>query len=157
LWYAAYNIILSLIWGNNSPSAIVASLSYLSKAMQLTNWLYSLGHKAMAATSISMPPKQVLLVKILCALQGAVAGTVVISNMIALMSLWQRARVDHAKRIQLGQEQSQSNYWDPSSGSLDETGCIIRLVGVHSDLTELLLHRRGEYGQCLKMSLPSNI
>jgi hypothetical protein len=97
----------------------------------------------MAAISISMPPKQVLLVKILCALQGAVAGTVVISNMIALMSLWQRARVDHAKRIQLGQEQSQSNYWDPSSGSLDETGCIIRLVGVHSDLTELLLHRRG--------------
>ena len=147
--YAAYNIIPSLIWGTNSPSAIVASSSYLSKAtrMQPTNWLYSLGRKATAATSISMPPKRVLWVKILCALRGAVAGTVVLSNVIALTSLWQRARVDHAKRIQLGRERpmirSRSNYWDPSSGSLDETGCTIRLAGVHSDVTELSLHRRG--------------
>ena len=148
--YAAYNIIPSLIWGTHAPSAIVASSAYLSKAQPTNQWLYNLGLQATNATSIAMPPKRVLWVKILCALRGAVAGTVVLSNVIALTSLWERARGDHAERIKLGREQpmvrvrsNNSAVWDPSAGLMGESGCTIRLAGVRSDVTELSLRRRG--------------
>lgn len=148
--YAAYNIIPSLIWGTNAPSAIVASSSYLCEAMKPTNkWLYSLGGKAADVFGgTTMPPKRVLWVKILCALRGAVAGSVVLSNVIALTSLWQRAREDYAERIKLGREQplsrrNHSTLWQTSGHSMDEHGCTIRLAGVRSDVTELSMNRKG--------------
>lgn len=75
--------------------------------MPIEKWLHNIGTKGAgpdAAFGVAMPPKRVLWTKILCALRGAVAGSVVLSNVIALTSLWQRAREDYAERIRLGRE-----------------------------------------------------
>jgi len=144
--YAIYNIVPSLIWGTHAPSAIVASSSHLESTMKPTNtWLYRIGAKDVSAGGVAMPPKRVLWVKILCSLRGAVAGSVVLSNVIALTSLWQRARAEYAERIRRGREPPlvRSNFTQSSpSESLD--GCTIRLAGARSDVTELSLHRRGQ-------------
>lgn len=132
--YASYNIIPSLIWGTQAPTAIVSSSSYLSEQMKPTNqWLYS---------ATTLPSKQALWIRMLCSLRGAVAGSVVLSNVIVMTSLWQRAREEYANRIRLGREPPLISSRQSSSSSR-QGGCTIRLAGVHSDVTELSLHRRG--------------
>ena len=73
------------------------------------------------------------MIKILCSCRGALAGSLVLSNVMALTTLWRRAREDYAERIQQGRE--------PPLLGTNSQGCRIRLAGVRSNVTELSLKR----------------
>ena len=86
----------------------------------MNQWIYT-------AAGESLPSQRALYIRILVALRGAVAGSVVLSNVvIVLTSLWQRAREECHQRIQLGKE--------PPFGAG---------ARVHTDVTELALQKLG--------------
>jgi 23S rRNA-/tRNA-specific pseudouridylate synthase len=74
---------------------------------------------------------------------------VVLSNVLVVMSLWQRAREDYEHCIQRGKEaplivtDREPAFSQKNRSATNEDGCTIRLAGVRSDVTELALRTRG--------------
>jgi hypothetical protein len=126
LRYATYNVLPSLIWATQSTHVIIETSPVLSQtAGTANNWLFHTNQ---------LPPRRALWVNLLAALRGAVAGSVLLSNVIAITSIWQDSRQDYAQRIQNGKE--------PPLRPSQKHGVTIRLAGVQSDVTELSLQRR---------------
>lgn len=143
--YAVYNTIPSLIWGTQPPSSLIASSPYLESRMN---------KPSLPTVFTTLPPRRAVWVQILCAVRGAIAGSVVLSNVIALTSLWQRASDEYAQRIMLGREPPLERFTSFAAAAATATGqhhdsnheskgCTVRLAGVRSNVTELSWHRRG--------------
>lgn len=124
--YGAYNILPSLIWASQSPQHIVRSSKGLRRLQPTELWLH---------TEKSLPARRAVTLQILSSIRGAIAGTIVLSNVIAITNIWQSARTDYANRIYDGRE-------PPLQSSSSSFPCVIRLAGVRSDVTELSMKRR---------------
>lgn len=111
--YGTYNILPSLIWGTQSPNSVLETCGTLRHL------------------KFKPPPsRHALWIKILCSLRGAIAGSIVLSNVVALTSLWQKAQDDYRENIRLGREPPMI------SGPT-----VIRLAGEKSSTTMLSMQR----------------
>jgi len=133
LRYATHNVIPSLIWETQPPAALVESSRYLRSRLSASDVFFS---------KASLPASRAMKIRTLCSLRGAVAGTVLLSNVIGLTTLWQQARQDFANRILQGREPplrstSSSHTHRPQQND----GTTIRLAGVRSNVTQLPLQQ----------------
>jgi len=143
--YATSNVVPSLIWGTQPPAELVES----SRALRLR--LYA--QRDYYSSIDRVPPGRSLWIRVLCSLRGAVAGTVLLSNVIGLTTLWQQASNDYAQRIVQGREpplllDSKTKRRSilkkpPTNNSIQQQGRTIRLCGERSDVTQLTLKRGG--------------
>ena len=136
--YASYNVLPSLICGTVSPKEIVDSSNYLSAA---SNLKYH-------PTEKSLPARRAVHVKLLASLRGALAGTVVLSQVLALTSLYLQGQQDYLTNVCMGREPpltstSKSNARGGPSKDVEPEGTVIRLAGARSNVTDLSWKRKG--------------
>eukprot|EP00977_Amphora_coffeiformis_P007993 scaffold1803_cov92-Amphora_coffeaeformis.AAC.16 len=124
--YGVAQVIPSLIWGTQ-PATLMAQLSKTP-----TENIYT--------TLESMPPKRRLAVTRLCALRGAVAGSVLLSQVVALMGVVLTAREAYEQHCNDGREPPLESSRSPSGG------VVIRLAGRESNVTDFSLATWGRRG-----------
>ena len=152
--YGVAQIIPSLTW-STQPVTRIAQLTHPSVPLQqlLLEHLYTNGEQ-------SMPPKRALRITRLQALRGALAGSVVLSQVVALMGVGLTARQAYHQRCLLGQEppleQSSSFvsssllssfffvffFCNKNNHTTHQQGMVIRMTGNESNVTEFSMARR---------------
>ena len=124
--YGVAQVIPSLIWGTQSAKLV----STLTKT-PLENIYTSID---------SLPPKRQLAVARLCAFRGAVAGSVLLSQVVALMGVVLTAREAYEVHCQDGREPPLETSRSPSGG------VVIRMAGLESNVTDFSLATWGRRG-----------
>lgn len=123
LRYAVAQVIPSFIWGTQPASVVAESLKINP------SWFYSL-------TSNSLPPPSTIIaLNRLCAIRGAIAGTIILSQVFAISDVISQSRESYSQRIAKG---SEAPLDDPT-----REGVVIRLAGEVSIATGLALARDG--------------
>jgi len=123
LRYAAAQVIPSVIWGTQ-PAHVVAQHIKMDTAH-----LYSSG-------AGDMPTGKILRINRLTALRGAVAGSVLLSQVLSLTNLIQQCRKRYSDRIFAGKEPPlEASYENDGSSESWRPGVVVRLAGIESDVT----------------------
>ncbi|KAL3913268.1 MAG: hypothetical protein SGARI_000740, partial [Bacillariaceae sp.] len=147
--YGFAQIVPSLIWGQQPARTVaqVCGVALDQEALQA----------AFYGTRQSLPPTRRMAVNRLIAIRGAIAGTILISQVISFASVSSEAKAAYSERIEAGREpplnvdiatgsaaqraQSHSNN-DNDTQNLRQ-GVVIRLAGKTSDVTSLSMNREG--------------
>ena len=117
--YAVAQIVPSVIWGTQ-PAHVVAKHINFDSAN-----LYS-----------SLPPANLLRMNRYTALRGAVAGSVLLSQVLSLTNIFQQCRKRYSERIFAGKEPPLECTYDPMYSNKEPgDGTVIRLAGSESDVT----------------------
>ena len=124
--YGAAQVIPSLIWGTQ-PATLVA---HLSKTPM----------ENIYANVQSMPHRRQLSVTRLCALRGAVAGSVLLSQVVALMGVVLTAREAYERHCKDGREPPLESSRSPMGG------VVIRMAGRESNVTDFSFATWGRRG-----------
>jgi Family of unknown function (DUF6739) len=138
LRFAAAQVLPSAIWGTQPAEAVAAAMEFRRP-----------GSAPRLVTANPSAADVVLLRGRLAALRGVVAGTVVLSQVLALTNSIERAGDEYRARCDAGAEPplratAGSDTRDADSGGT--TGVVIRLAGRDSDVTALGLDRMGRAG-----------
>jgi hypothetical protein len=116
LRYAGMQIIPSVIWGTQSAATIAKHIHFDPSQ------LYS---------HTEMPTAKILRINRLTAFRGAVAGGVLLSQVLSLTNLLQQCRSRYSERIFAGKEPPLTCTYEQN----EEPGVVIRLAGIESDVT----------------------
>jgi hypothetical protein len=116
LRYAGMQIIPSVIW-DTQPAATIAKHIHFDLSQ-----LYS---------RTDMPTAKILRINRLTAFRGAVAGGVLLSQVLSLTNLLQQCRSRYSERIFAGKEPPLACTYEQN----EEPGVVIRLAGIESDVT----------------------
>jgi hypothetical protein len=119
LRYGLANMIPSVVWGRIEAKTIVASLGLSPRLLRK-----------------EMPPWLLWRRTRLQALRGAIAGTVIVSQLVGLAKVWTQAEYAYFQRLADGREPPLE---DPSRSEV-----VIRLAGRISDVTMLGMQREGK-------------
>ena len=142
LRYGLAQVIPSLVWGQQPPR-IVAQV-------------HKIDYQNVNIFLQELPPKRIMAVNYLIAIRGAIAGTVLISQVVSFAGVSSEAKAAYSRRIEAGREPPlQSSSSSSSSSSIanknkinktnekNNRGVVIRLAGKTSDVTSLSMEREG--------------
>ena len=120
--YSIAQVIPSVVWATQ-PASCVAQYMGVSNVSSLVY-----------ANAQELPPTKFLTQNRLMAMRGAIAGSVLLSQVFALMNVVSTSQDAYQQRIRLGKE--------PPLRDSTQQGVVIRLAGVRSDVTKLTLDRQ---------------
>eukprot|EP00542_Grammatophora_oceanica_P009227 CAMPEP_0194047034 /NCGR_PEP_ID=MMETSP0009_2-20130614/23515_1 /TAXON_ID=210454 /ORGANISM="Grammatophora oceanica, Strain CCMP 410" /LENGTH=534 /DNA_ID=CAMNT_0038692547 /DNA_START=167 /DNA_END=1771 /DNA_ORIENTATION=- len=121
LRYSLSQLTQSVVWSTQQPNVI-------AKAMGINPAFFY-------ATPEDAPPRRTINLKRLTALRGAVAGSVIISQVFSLMDVISLSMQAYSERIRVGKE--------PPLEDDTRKGVVVRLAGENSIVTNLSLARGG--------------
>jgi hypothetical protein len=119
--YSISQLIPSVVWHSQPPQTIARLMGISSE------YFYT--------SPLDAPPKRTLTLNKLRALRGAIAGSVVLSQVFALMDVISQSHNAYAERIQQGRE--------PPLEDSSRKGVVIWLAGETSLMTNLTMAREG--------------
>ena len=125
--YGASQIIPAVIWGRQSASTV-------AEYYGMTNAL-----KPILIPDSELSPRQRLATHRLLAIRGAIAGTVLLSQVFSLVDVTQQAKADYSRHIHAGLEPPLL----VANNSKTKSGVVVRLAGKNSDVTNLGMLRDG--------------
>jgi hypothetical protein len=135
--YGLSNIIPSLIWGRQSAFHIASVWGLADDQKVLEKSLYL----------DELPPRRAIAVNRLNAIRGAIAGTILISQVISFANVSTEAKNAYSERIKAGREPplnvTKKSVLSKRDESNTSQGVVIRLAGKTSDVTSLTLDREG--------------
>jgi hypothetical protein len=134
--YGLAQIVPSLIWGQLPAVSICKAHNIDPGSILLMK---------------ELPAKRILAISYLNAIRGAIAGTVLISQVVSFAGVSSEAKEAYSRRVELGREpplhvstptKNHNNNREKNSKSIHR-GVVIRLAGKTSDVTSLTMHREG--------------
>jgi hypothetical protein len=120
--YGLAQVVPSVIWGQQ-PAATVARAAGISEST--------------LRTCDELSPRRAMAVNRWIAVRGAIAGTILISQVISFASVASEAKEVYSKRIEKGRERPLH------TRKHHNKGVVIRLAGKTSDVTSLTMRREG--------------
>ena len=119
--YSLSQLIPSIVWGTQKPTTIAKDMKICPKQ------LYD--------CPMDAPPRRTLFLNRMIAFRGAIAGSVILSQVFALTDVLSNSRHAYSDRIRNGRE--------PPLDDSTRHGVVIRLAGERSLVTNLTMARQG--------------
>lgn len=120
-YYSISQVIPSIVWNTQPPCTIAQSLNLNP------NHFYK--------TPLDAPPLRTIRLTAIQSVRGALAGSIILSQVLSLMDVISLSRAATAERIRLGRE--------PPLLDTSRHGVVVRLAGPDSPLTHLSMARDG--------------
>ena len=137
--YSIAQVIPSVVWATQ-PAAYVAEHMGLSKST-IQTLVYS--------GADALPPSRFLTQNRLMAIRGAIAGSVLLSQVFSLMNVAQASREAYRQRVYAGKEppleEPPMRRLQRPGVTASSHGVVVRLAGIHSDVTQLTMDRESRH------------
>lgn len=121
--------------GRYSLAQVIPSVIHAAQPSHLIAQILKLPVEHFYATPCAAPPQRNLMLNRIMAVRGALAGTVLLAQVLSVMDVMSQVRKDFEKRIRSGRE--------PPLQDSSRVGVFVRLAGEASFMSNLTMAREG--------------